>query len=1011
MTIQIIEVRDKIIINEENNTIQIIEQPNKIVISDVGVQGPKGDSGTGIASINGLTNLNQSIVIGASGNDTNIVSATNTHTINIPTSSTTKRGVLSSTDWTAFNSKQSALGFAPENIANKENATLDNSATKYPTNNLVKSQLDLKVGISNTETISGIKTFSSNITITATPTIANHSARIQDVQNSATTITNTIGQNNGIASLGADGKVPANQLPSYVDDVLEYNNLAGFPATGEDGKIYVAKDTNKIYRWSGTQYVEISASLALGETSSTAFAGDKGKTAYDHSQIIAGNPHGTTKAQIGLSDVDNTSDLSKPISTATQSALDNKVDKEAGKSLSTNDYTNLEKSKLAGIQNGATQNQTDAYLLDRTNHTGAQAISTVSGLQSALDNKVDKIGIVGASLGSASKTPSITHNAQGQITFASEQNIQIAQSQVNNLTTDLSTKLNNALLNSKIFVGNASDVATPVTMSGDVTILNTGFTAIGNLKVTNAMLQGSIDNSKLLNNYITINGSPIALGGTVSITNYTAGSGLQLIGNTFFVPTAGISLYQINTIGQYSALANLTNTTANAIATDVVDVVGSGVITVVNGAKSVFGIAGNNLTISIPAATNSVDGYLVATDRTLFNNKFGNQANQFTALTAKSTLVDNDVLVVEDSAAAAYTKKKTLMSDVWTYTSTKTGTFTNKTLSDSTTFFGNVSDVSKKLIFSLGGAVTAKTLTIASAHTLDRTITLPDATDTLVGRDTTDTLTNKSISASQINSGVLSSAQIPQTLSAGTYTVSSGALVVQGIQAGVTTTNPFGYFKYNAYGTFSPGVGSIGINATNRIYTQFEFVVASDERIKNIINKSDSKADLEILKQIQITDYQYKDKLRYGDKIHKKVIAQQIQPIFPQAVSTTTEFVPDIMKMASVSDRNRINLSNTDLVAGDFVRLVRQDDQVDVQVDVQVVAVKEKYFEVKSFLENQIEFSLEDQEVFVYGKSVDNFHIVDYDELTTLAISSIQELHSNIQELNSKLNNFINSKN
>ena len=115
--------------------------------------------------------------------------------------------------------------------------------------------------------------------------------------------------------------------------------------------------------------------------------------------------------------------------------------------------------------------------------------------------------------------------------------------------------------------------------------------------------------------------------------------------------------------------------------------------------------------------------------------------------------------------------------------------------------------------------------------------------------------------------------------------------------------------------------------------------------------------------------------------------------------------------MASVSDHNRINLSNTNLVAGDFVRLVREDDQVDVQVDVQVVAVKEKYFEVKSFLKDQIEFSLEDQEVFVYGKSVDDFHIVDYDGLAMLAISTIQELHSNIQELDAKLNNFINSKN
>ena len=85
----------------------------------------------------------------------------------------------------------------------------------------------------------------------------------------------------GVATLGDDGRVPNSQLPSYVDDVLEYANLSGFPTTGEAGKIYVDKQTNKTYRWSGSGYTEISASLALGETSSTAYAGNKGKKNAD----------------------------------------------------------------------------------------------------------------------------------------------------------------------------------------------------------------------------------------------------------------------------------------------------------------------------------------------------------------------------------------------------------------------------------------------------------------------------------------------------------------------------------------------------------------------------------------------------------------------------------------------------------------------------------------------------------------------------------------------------------
>ena len=68
------------------------------------------------------------------------------------------------------------------------------------------------------------------------------------------------GAANGLAPLGADSKIAATYLPSYVDDVLEYANTAGFPAIGETAKIYVALDTNKTYRWSGSAYAEISAS-------------------------------------------------------------------------------------------------------------------------------------------------------------------------------------------------------------------------------------------------------------------------------------------------------------------------------------------------------------------------------------------------------------------------------------------------------------------------------------------------------------------------------------------------------------------------------------------------------------------------------------------------------------------------------------------------------------------------------------------------------------------------------
>lgn len=111
---------------------------------------------------------------------------------------------------------------------------------------------------------------------------------IEDRKAGDTTITNSLnafistkGQPSGLAELDSTGKVPAAQLPSYVDDVLEFSTKAQFPQIGETGKIYVSKDTNLTYRWTGTQYLEISQSLALGETPSTAYPGNKGKANRD----------------------------------------------------------------------------------------------------------------------------------------------------------------------------------------------------------------------------------------------------------------------------------------------------------------------------------------------------------------------------------------------------------------------------------------------------------------------------------------------------------------------------------------------------------------------------------------------------------------------------------------------------------------------------------------------------------------------------------------------------------
>lgn len=156
-------------------------------------------------------------------------------------------------------------------------SALSSSSTNPVQNKVVNSALAGKVPTSRT--VNG-KSLSSNITLSA-----------GDVGAIATTAK---GAASGVAELDSSGKVPSSQLPSYVDDVLEgyYGDATSFYKdsgkttlyTGETGKIYVDLSTNKTYRWSGSAYVVVSETLALGETSSTAYRGDRGKIAYDHSQ-------------------------------------------------------------------------------------------------------------------------------------------------------------------------------------------------------------------------------------------------------------------------------------------------------------------------------------------------------------------------------------------------------------------------------------------------------------------------------------------------------------------------------------------------------------------------------------------------------------------------------------------------------------------------------------------------------------------------------------------------------
>lgn len=196
-----------------------------------------------------------------------------------------------------------------------------------------------------------------------------------NVTNDAQVKRSEMGAANGVAQLDSSGLVPASQLPSYVDDVLEYNTLSAFPQVGETGKIYVSKDTNLTYRWSGSQYIEISKSLALGETSSTAYAGDKGKANRDAinslpTNIVTGFGTATRSA----------TQWSLPTTKVTKSGL-NYGSSSAGTTITVPQAT----STQAGLMTAE-----DKSNLDKLNGTGDGSISDLQDQIDTLDNEVVK---------------------------------------------------------------------------------------------------------------------------------------------------------------------------------------------------------------------------------------------------------------------------------------------------------------------------------------------------------------------------------------------------------------------------------------------------------------------------------------------------------------------------------------------------------------------------------------------------------------------------------------------
>jgi hypothetical protein len=190
------------------------------------------------------------------------------------------------------------------------------------------------------------------------------------------------------------------------------------------------------------------------------------------------------------------------------------------------------------------------------------------------------------------------------------------------------------------------------------------------------------------------------------------------------------------------------------------------------------------------------------------------------------------------------------------------------------------------------------------------------------------------------------------------------------------------YFNSDGTGTQNPsGDGPYSIIASAQIKAGGGFRVSSDARIKTNPQRSNALDDLARLLDIQITDYQYKDTIAKGTATQKKVVAQQVEKVFPQAVSKTTDVVPDIFKKAECKD-GWVELM-TDLKVGDRVRLM--DDKSREVYDVLEIDDKEhgKF---------RTAFKPEGNALFVYGREVKDFGVVDYDAIAMLNVSATQQI-------------------
>ncbi|MGL5113589.1 MAG: hypothetical protein ACRC6O_13230 [Flavobacterium sp.] len=669
--IQVSAPTNQIIINQTNNTVEVIQTSNQIIVQNVGIQGAKGD-GT-IISINTLEEPDQFIEIGTDGDDFNIVSAGDTHTINIPTASVFKlRGLLSADDWEMFNSKQNQLEFTPEDEANKaiDFTTVNN--TLYPSVQAVQTELDLKadetslqahiddlnnphattkeqIGLGNvdntsdldkpistaTQTVLDTKVDEINITAgslgspSKTPSITyNEQGQIttaseQDIQIAQSQVDNLTTDLSGkepTITAGATSQyyrgdktfqtldtsaVPENTNLYFTEGRTRATDLTGLNITG--GSI---SSSDSILNAFGKVQNQINGLIGgaiyqgvwNATTNSPTLTPSVGTAGYYYIVNVAGstNLDGITDWKIGdwaifdgtvWQKVDNTDAVSSVngYTGAVNLTTADIPDSLNKRYVSDAQLTVLGNTSGTNTGDNATNTTSNAYADAKVADTINNGITTIAPSQNAVfdalagkqdqGNLLDSIstlsgnGIIVRQNGNDAETRSIVagsskitvSNGSGASGNPSIDLGTVAIANITGLQTALDGKQTTTLTFGNILVGNGSNLAASVPVSGDATMANTGTLTIANQAITYAKFQ-QIPPYNLIGNAFGSNSVPQSI--TLGVSMAIQGSNLVRNGITgdVSIPTNSNSatLATVNTnVGSYGNATQTTTFTVN----------------------------------------------------------------------------------------------------------------------------------------------------------------------------------------------------------------------------------------------------------------------------------------------------------------------------------------------------------------------------------------------------------------------------------------------------------------